>query len=112
MPEPEPLGVSVEPLGDDPAPIVLPDGLVVELDPLAEPAVLPVVLPLPLMVLPLVPVPAAPLPAPPLAALAPPAPPAPPPPPAWANANVELRASTEAKAMVLNFMMVSSACMS
>lgn len=79
----------------------------VELEPLADPAVLP----LPFMVLPLDPVvpelapmelpppmPAAPPPAPP------PAPPAPPPPPPAANASVEPSVRIEAKAIVVSFM--------
>src|SRR6202012_6020874 len=96
--------------GDDPAPTVLPEGFTVEPEPLADPAGLPVVLPLPLMVLPLAPavpepmelpppIPAAPPPAPP------PAPPAPPPPPpACANARVEPSVRIEAKAIVVSFM--------
>ena len=106
------MGVSVDPLGEELGPTVLPDGFMVELEPLDEPAVLPVVLPLPPMVVPLDPVapelvpmelpppiPAAPPPAPP------PAPPAPPPPPpACANAKVEPRVRIEAKAIVLSFM--------
>jgi hypothetical protein len=44
------LGVNVEPLGDELGPIVLPEGFIVVLDPLAESGVVPVVLPLPLMV--------------------------------------------------------------
>jgi hypothetical protein len=51
-PEPGPVGVSVDPLGEDPAPMVLPDGFRVVLEPGAverdmapAPAALPVVVP-------------------------------------------------------------------
>jgi hypothetical protein len=50
MPEPGPVGVSVDPLGEALGPSVLPDGLWVEVGPVAgpvvvDPAVLPVVVP-------------------------------------------------------------------
>jgi hypothetical protein len=38
--------VSVDPLGDELAPTVLPDGFIVEFEPFADPAVVPVELPL------------------------------------------------------------------
>jgi hypothetical protein len=110
VPEPGPDGVSVEPLGDELGPTVLPDGFVFVLEPFAEPAVLPVELPLPLMVLPLDPV--VPPVLPPLIPAAPPAkPPAEPPPappPACAYANVLERARAVANAIVVSFMLVSS----
>jgi hypothetical protein len=102
------VGVSVDPLGEELGPTVLPDGFMVELEPLDEPAVLPVVLPLPPMVVPLDPVAPELVPMelpPPIPAAPPPAPPAPPPPPpACANAKVEPRVRIEAKAIVLSFM--------
>lgn len=48
--------MSVDPLGEEFGPTVLPDGFMLVLEPFAEPAVLPEELPLPLMVLPLDPV--------------------------------------------------------
>jgi hypothetical protein len=88
---------------------VLPDGFVVELGPLAEPAVLPVELPAPLIVVPLEP----PVPAPALlpldpAAEPPAAPPAPP--PACASANVLERAKAVANAIVVIRMVVPLGC--
>jgi hypothetical protein len=83
---------------------VLPDGFIVVLDPLAEPGVVPVALPLPLTVLPL------PFPVVPEAALPPPvAPPVPlAPPPVCASANVEAKAMLAANAIVVTFMLLSS----
>jgi hypothetical protein len=109
VPEPGPEGVKVDPLGDEPAPIVLPDGFVVEPGPLAEPAVLPVELPAPLIVVPLEP----PVPAPALppldpAAEPPAAPPAPP--PACASANVLERAKAVANAIVVILMVGPLGC--
>jgi hypothetical protein len=111
VPEPGPVGVTVEPLGEEPAPIVLPDGFVVDPAPLAEPAVLPVELPAPLIVVPLEP----PVPAPALlpldpAAEPPAAPPAPP--PACASANVLERAKAVANAIVVILMVVPLGCCS
>jgi hypothetical protein len=103
IPDPGPVGVNVEPLGDELGPTVLPEGFIVELDPLADPGVVPVVLPLPLIVLPL------PLPVVPEAALPPPpaVPPlAPPAPPACANAKVEARAIPVANAIVVSFIVL------
>jgi hypothetical protein len=101
IPDPGPVGVNVEPLGDELGPTVLPEGFIVELDPLAEPGVVPVVLPLPLMVLPL------PLPVVPEAALPPAVPPlAPPAPPACANAKVEEKAIPVANAIVVSFIVL------
>lgn len=87
---------------------MLPDGFMVELEPLADPAVLPVALPLPLMVLPLDPVVPELVPMelpPPIPAAPPPAPPpAPPAPPPAANASVEPSVRIEAKAIVVSFL--------
>lgn len=104
VPEPGPVGVRVDPLGEEPAPSVLPDGFVLVEGPFADPGVLPEELPTPLMVLPLEPVVP---PAPPLAPAAPPAAP-PAPPPACASANVLVRASAPANASVDSFMIISS----
>jgi hypothetical protein len=98
------VGVSVDPLGEVPAPIVLPDGFMLELGPVdveraGFPAVLPVVLP-PLIDEPVVVPPAAGLPTAELP-LAEPL-------PLWANANVLESARTEASAMVEILMVVSS----
>jgi hypothetical protein len=107
VPEPGPVGVTVEPLGEEPAPIVLPDGFVVDPGPLAEPAVLPVELPAPLIVVPLEP----PVPAPALLPLDPAAePPAAPPAPACASANVLERAKAVANAIVVILMVVPLGC--
>jgi hypothetical protein len=107
-PEPGPVGVNVEPLGEVPGPIVLPEGFILLLGPLAEPGVVPEVLPLPLMVLPL------PLPVVPLEVLAPavpppPAAPPPPPPPApCASANAGASAIPVASITVVSFIIISS----
>jgi hypothetical protein len=102
--------VSVDPLGEELGPTVLPDGFMLVLEPFAEPAVLPVELPLPLMVLPLDPVVPPPT-LPPLIPAAPPAdPPAEPPPappPACAFAKVLESTKAEARAIVLSFMLIS-----
>jgi hypothetical protein len=107
VPEPAPDGVSVEPLGDELGPTVLPDEFIFVLEPFAEPEVLPVELPLPLMVLPLDPV--VPPVLPPLIPAAPPAePPAEPPPappPACAYAKVLESARAVANAIVVIFML-------
>ncbi|WP_167558630.1 hypothetical protein [Bradyrhizobium canariense] len=98
-PEPGPVGVSVDPLGDALGPSVFPDGFIVLFGPPAEaplvfpmPVVPPVVLPftdepvvIPLDVEPPAEVPAE-LPVP------------------WANANVLESAKAVAKAMVVSFM--------
>jgi hypothetical protein len=102
VPEPGPEGVKVDPLGEEPAPIVLPDGLVVEPGPLAEPAVLPVELPVPLIVVPLDPA----VPAPALPPLVPAVEPPAAPPPACASANVLERASAVANAIVVSLMVI------
>jgi hypothetical protein len=100
MPEPGPLGVSVDPLGEAPAPTELPDGFILLFGPVAgavERAVLPVVPPLTdgLVV--------------PLAAGLPTEEPAPAEPvPLCASANVLDSARAEASAMVESFMVVSS----
>jgi hypothetical protein len=108
MPEPGPVGVSVDPLGEEPAPMVLPDGFVVVVEPGAverdapEPVVVPAV-PIP------VPVPLTdePVPAPPAAPPeAEPAPPAPPP-PLCASAKVLVSARAVASAIVEIFMVAS-----
>jgi hypothetical protein len=106
VPEPGPVGVRVEPLGEEFGPSVLPDGLIVLFGLAPAPVVLPS-MELPVVVeLPAVP-PAAELPpavpaALPLPAEPPPAPP--PPPPPCASAKVEPRAKIEASATVLSFM--------
>lgn len=108
VPEPGPVGVSVEPLGEEFGPSVLPDGLMVlfGLAP-APPVVLPS-LELPVLVeLPAVP-PAVELPPAVPAALPPADPPPAPPPPPCASAKVELRASAEASAAVVSFMVALS----
>jgi hypothetical protein len=107
MPEPGPVGVSVEPLGEEPAPMVLPDGFVVVVEPGAverdtlEPVVvLPEVpMPVPLTDEPVLAPPAAP----------PEAEPAPPaePPPLCASANELVSAKAAANAMVETFMVAS-----
>jgi hypothetical protein len=99
MPEPGPLGVSVDPLGEAPAPTVLPDGFILLFGPVAgavERAVLPVVPPLAdgLVV--------------PLAAGLLTEEPAPTLVPVCATANVLDSARAEASAMVESFMVVSS----
>ena len=108
MPEPGPVGVSVDPLGEEPAPMVLPDGFVVVVEPGAverdapEPVVVPAA-PIP------VPVPLTdePAPAPPAAPPeAEPAPPAPPP-PLCASAKVLVSARAVASAIVEIFMVAS-----
>jgi hypothetical protein len=107
MPEPGPVGVSVDPLGEVPAPMLLPDGFVVVVEPGAveRDAPEPVVLP------------DAPMPAPPTDELAPPvaeppapAPPAaepPAPPPLCATAKVLVSARAVANAIVEIFMVAS-----
>jgi hypothetical protein len=91
---------------------VLPDGFIVELEPLAEPGVLPDELPLPLMVLPLEPVVPVLLPMPlPIPAAPPPEPPPaplPPAPPLCAMANVPDSANAVANAIVVSFIFISS----
>jgi hypothetical protein len=102
IPEPGPVGVSVDPLGDEPAPMVLPDGFVVVVEPGAverdapEPVVLPEV-PMP------VPLTDEPVLAPPEAEPAPPAEP----PPLCASANVLVSARAVASAIVETFMVAS-----
>jgi hypothetical protein len=100
-PEPGPVGVNVDPLGEGRAPTVLPDGLMVlgpfmPFEPVPDwPAALPVVVPLvdePVVV--------------PLVA-EPPAVELPAEPPAWASANVLDSASAPANAMVISFMVAS-----
>jgi hypothetical protein len=108
VPEPGPVGVRVEPLGEEFGPSVFPDGLMVLFGLAPAP---PVVLPsmeLPVVVeLPAVP-PAVELPPAEPAAELPPAEPPPAPPPPCASAKVELRARTEASATVVSFMVVLS----
>jgi hypothetical protein len=106
MPEPGPVGVSVDPLGEEPAPMLLPEGFVVVVEPGAverdapEPVVVPEVpMPDPLTDEPVL--------APPVAA--PPAPPeAPPaPPPLCASAKVLVSARAVASTIVETFMVAS-----
>jgi hypothetical protein len=108
VPEPGPVGVRVEPLGEEFGPSVLPDGLTVLFGLAPAP---PVVLPsmeLPVVVeLPAVP-PAVELPPAVPAELPPAEPPPAPPPPPCASAKVELRARTEASATVVSFMIALS----
>jgi hypothetical protein len=101
-PEPGPVGVSVDPLGEEPAPMVLPDGLVV----VVEPGAVERDAPEPVVVLPEVPMPV-PLTDEPV--LAPPdAEPAPAePPPLCASANVLVSARAVASAIVETFMVAS-----
>ena len=107
-PEPGPVGVSVDPLGEEPAPMVLPDGFMVVLGPGAVERVAPV--PIPVVVLPGV---VAPIDEPvllvlPLAAAPPEAEPAPAEPPLLcASANVLDSASAVANAIVETFMVAS-----
>jgi hypothetical protein len=101
MPEPGPVGVSVDPLGEEPAPMVLPDGFVVVVEPGAveRDALEPVV------VLPEVPMPV-PLTDEPV--LAPPeAEPPAEPPLLCASANVLVNARAAASAIVETFMVAS-----
>jgi hypothetical protein len=105
IPEPGPVGVSVDPLGDEPAPMVLPDGFVV----VVEPGAVERDAPEPVVVLPEVPMPV-PLTEEPV--LAPPA--APPeaeppaePPPLCASAKVLDSARAVASAIVEIFMVAS-----
>ena len=105
IPEPGPVGVSVDPLGEEPAPMVLPDGFVVVVEPGAveRDALEPVV------VLPEVPMP---VPLTDEPALAPPAAPPPAEPPAeppllCASAKVLDNARAVASAMVEIFMVAS-----
>ena len=106
MPEPGPVGVRVDPLGEALGPSVLPDGLWVLPGPVAgavagDPAVLPVVVPLvdgPAVV----PLAAGGLP---VAEL----PPAEPLPPLCASAKVPESANAAANAIVASFMVVSLA---
>ena len=92
IPEPEPFGVEVDPFGEGLGLRVLPDGLIGVLAPIFPPGVVA----LPVVVLePLVPVAPAPVPA-----LPPAAEPA-------ANAIEELKARTDANAIVASFMIVS-----
>lgn len=99
-PEPAPVGVNVDPLGEAPAPIVLPDGFLTLLGPvLVEPAVEPDARPvaLPFTDEPVVvPLTAAPPVADPPAA----------PPLLWARANVLDSAKAVANAIVESFMAV------
>ena len=112
VPEPGPVGVTVEPLGEEFGPSVLPDGLMVlfglaPAPPVVVPSMeLPVVVELP-AVPPAVELPPAEPAAEPPPAAPPPAPPAPPPPPC-ANAKVEPRARTDARAIVVVFMVALS----
>jgi hypothetical protein len=110
-----PFGVNVDPLGEEPGPIVLPDGFILLLGPLPPAVVLPLPMPVVPELLPPIELGAAPVepavplaPADPLAPAAPPpappAPPAPPPPPPAAKAMLELTARTEAKTIVVSFM--------
>jgi hypothetical protein len=98
--EPEPVGATVDPLGDVPGPTVLPDGFIELLAPLfTAPEV-----PAPVVPDPLVPVlpelvlaePAADVPAAPL-----------PVPPACANARDDVRTNAPANATVASFMSMS-----
>jgi hypothetical protein len=105
IPEPGPVGVSVDPLGEEPAPMVLPDGFVVVVEPGAAERDAPE----PVVVLPEVPMPV-PLTDEPV--LAPPA--APPeaeppaePPPLCASAKVLDSARAVASAIVEIFMVAS-----
>jgi hypothetical protein len=95
----DPVGLTVEPLGDVLGPTVLPDGFIAPLAPLfTAPEVPPADAPDPV-----VPV----EPAPVLAPALPPADPPALPPPLWANASDDVRARAEASAMVANFMSTS-----
>jgi hypothetical protein len=104
IPEPGPVGVSVDPLGEEPAPMVLPDGFVV-----VEPVAVERDAFEPVVVLPEVPMP---VPLTDEPALAPPA--APPeaeppaePPPLCASAKVLVSARAVASAIVEIFMVAS-----
>jgi hypothetical protein len=108
-PEPGPVGVSVDPLGDALGPSVFPDGFIVVFGPvvapmlpeLAVPVFLPVVLP---VALPFIDEPvAAPLAAEPPAVELPPAEP----PPLCASANVLDNARAVAKAILVSLMIDS-----
>jgi len=103
-PEPGPVGASVDPLGEAPAPMVFPDGFMVVFGPVAdERAALPVP-----AVLPVVPFIDEPVVAP-VVALPPVVEPAPaePPPLLCASANVLESARTVASAIVEIFMVAS-----
>jgi len=104
IPEPGPVGVSVDPLGEEPAPMVLPDGFVVVVEPGAverdapEPVVVPAVpMPVPLTDEPVLAPPAAPPEAEPPAE----------PPPLCASAKVLVSARAVASAIVEIFMVAS-----
>ena len=98
-PEPEPVGVSVEPLGEALGPRVFPDGLWVLLGEVTEAPAVPVVLPLDVEPVAL-PVAAEPAEVPPEAPLDEA-------PPACASAKVLESAKAVASAIVLSFMVVS-----
>ena len=100
-PEPEPVGVSVEPLGDALGPRVFPDGLWVLLGEVTEAPAVPVVVPFAVEPVEL------PVAADPPAAEVPPEAPLDEAPPACASAKVLESAKAVASAMVLSFMVVS-----
>ena len=102
-PEPGPVGASVDPLGEVPAPTVLPDGFLVVVGPVAaERAAFPV--PAALPVVPFIDEPVVP----PVVALPPVAEPAPDEPPLLcASANVLVSARAVASAIVEIFMVAS-----
>ena len=98
-PEPEPVGVSVEPLGEALGPRVFPDGLWVLLEEVTEAPAVPVVLPLDVEPVAL-PVAAEPAEVPPEAPLDEA-------PPACASVKVLESAKAVASAIVVSFMVVS-----
>jgi hypothetical protein len=107
-PEPGPVGVKVDPLGEPFGESVLPEGFLTLLGPVAiplvaEPVVPPVCVPLAPMDEPVVPIEPPPL----TEGLPPPeTPPAEPPPLVCAIANVPVSASAPANAIVVSFMIV------
>jgi len=114
-PEPGPVGVSVDPLGEAPAPIVLPEGFMVLFGPVAVEPAAPVpmpVVPVPVALPGLVPLMDEPEVVP-LVAAPPEAEPAPAEPPLLcASANVLDSASAVASAIVETFMAASLSAMS
>jgi hypothetical protein len=100
-PEPEPVGASVEPLGEALGPRVFPDGLWVLFGEVTEAPAVPVVLPFDVEPV------ALPLAAPPPDAELPPAAPPAAAPPACPSAKVLESAKAVANAIVLSFMVVS-----
>jgi Domain of unknown function (DUF4864) len=106
-PEPGPVGVKVDPLGEPLGASVLPEGFIVLLDPVAMPLVAdPLVPPVGVPVdEPVVPMEPPPMEEPPPDT--PPAEPPPDPPPDWASAIVLVSAKAPANAIVVSFMIMS-----